>query len=161
MVVVVVWVVGGVRGRGLEVRLLLRGLRLAGGGCCGGGLGARRGGGELFLLLNFFYVLLFWFELGLVYEYLGRVVEGGGERLGVFFCLPFFLLFFSRFEGERGHSFAFPPASLSLLRCLITNTSTSLVSFFITIAITGALLSDKAERLQEGGCLDMGKTGGH
>ena len=41
-------VVGGVRGRGLGVRLLLRGLRLGGEGCCGGGLGARRGGGELF-----------------------------------------------------------------------------------------------------------------
>ena len=41
-------VAGGVRGRGLGVRLLLRGLRLGGEGCCGGGLGARRGGGELF-----------------------------------------------------------------------------------------------------------------
>ena len=89
-----------------------------------------------------------------MYEYLGRVVEGGGERW------LFSFSFFSRFEGEGG-ILRLPRPPLSLLRCLITDTSIPLVSFLITITITGLLLSDEAERLQEGGRLDTGEPGGH
>lgn len=87
-----------------------------------------------------------------MYEYLGRVVEGGGERW------LFSFSFFSRFEGEGG-ILRLPRPLLPLPRCLITDTSIPLVSFFITI--TGLLLSDEAERLPEGGRLDTGEPGGH
>ena len=83
-----------------------------------------------------------------------RVVVSGG-----FFLTLFSFSFFSpRFEGDGG-ILRLPRPLLSLPRCLITDTSIPLVSFFITI--TGLLLSDEAERLPEGGRLDTGEPGGH